>query len=126
MKKCVPFLIILFALFVPVRFAYAEGGSLSLTEMTADSEVNPIKTDLSDPGKIISALLPYVLTAAGLVLFGMLIMGGFDMMLAGTDAKKAEAGKERITAAIIGFVIIFAAYWIVQILEVMFGISILK
>ncbi len=88
--------------------------------------LDPLKGKYDNLGSIISSLLPYVLTAAGLVLFVMLIMGGFDLMFAGTDAKKAEAGKARITAAIIGFVIIFAAYWITQILEIVLGISILK
>jgi hypothetical protein len=82
--------------------------------------------DLKDPGSILSKLLPYLLTIAGLILFGMLITGGFAMMTAGNDAKAADAGKQRITTAIIGFVIIFTAFWLAQILEIMLGISILK
>lgn len=77
-------------------------------------------------GDLISRLLPYTLALAGLILFGMLIMGGFEIMTAATDAKKADAGKARITTAVIGFVIIFAAYWITQILEIMTGVSVLK
>lgn len=77
-------------------------------------------------GDYVSKLLPYALSFAGLILLAMLIMGGYEIMTAATDAKKADAGKARITTAVIGFVIIFAAYWITQILEIMTGISILK
>lgn len=90
------------------------------------SSVPGFKPILNSPTNVISELLPYALTLAGLILFGMLIMGGFEIMTAATDAKKADAGKARITTAVIGFVIIFAAYWITQILEIMTGVSILK
>ena len=90
-----------------------------------DPTIDPLKGKFADLGSITSSLLPYLLTFAGLILFAMLIMGGFTIMTATTDPKKAEAGKERITTAIIGFVIIFAAYWIAQILEIIFGVKIL-
>jgi hypothetical protein len=88
--------------------------------------VDPLQGKFDSVGSIISTLLPYLFSIAGLILFGMLIMGGFEMMTAGTDAKKADAGKTRITSAIIGFAIIFAAYWIAQILQIVLGVSILK
>ena len=91
------------------------------------ADINPIKSpDLTDLSSIINKLVPNLLVLSGLVLLGMLIMGGFSMMTAGTDAKKADTGKARITSAIIGFIIIFTSYWIIQILEIVFGISILK
>lgn len=74
----------------------------------------------------INSALPYLLTGAGLILFAMLISGGFTMMTAVTDPKKAEVGKARITAAIIGFIIVFGAYWITQILEIVLGVKILQ
>lgn len=80
---------------------------------------------LTSPGLILSALLPYLLTLAGLILFGMLIWGGFTMLTAATDPKKAEAGKQRITTAVVGFIIIFTAYWLMQIVEIIFGIKVL-
>jgi hypothetical protein len=88
-------------------------------------DIDPLKNKFTDVGSIISALLPYVLTIAGLILFGMLIAGGFSMLTAASDPKKAEGGKQKITTAIIGFIIIFTAYWLTQILEIVLGIKIL-
>lgn len=77
------------------------------------------------PKGIISHALPILFVLAGLILFVMLIWGGFEMLTGAANSKSQEAGKQRITAAIIGFLIIFASYWIAQIIQAIFGISIL-
>ena len=82
------------------------------------------KTDLN-LGDIISALLPYVFVLAGLILFGFLIFGGFELLTSAGNPDKVKSAQGKITNAIVGFIIIFLSYWIVQILGVIFGISIL-
>lgn len=77
-------------------------------------------------GGIISAFLPYILTIAGLILFGMLVFGGFTMLAGAADKESQEKGKKMITSALVGFFIIFLAYWIAQILQVIFKINILS
>lgn len=54
----------------------------------------------------------------------MIVWGGFEMMLSSVSGKK-DAGRKRITAAVIGFFLLFCSYWIVQILERVFGIRVL-
>lgn len=88
-------------------------------------DVISAKTEVASINGIINLLLPYVLSGAGLILFFMLLSGGFTMLTAVSDPKKAEAGKQRITTAIIGFIIVFAAYWITQFLEIVLGVNIL-
>lgn len=80
----------------------------------------------STPGGIISEALTFLFPAAGLILFVMIVWGGFEMLSGAASAKSKDAGRQRITAAVIGFVLLFSAYWIAQILEAIFGISILK
>lgn len=75
-------------------------------------------------GEVISALLPIIFSIAGLLLFGLLIWGGFELLTSAGDPKKVESAKSRLTSAIAGFVIIFIAYWLIQILEVVFGIKV--
>ena len=82
-------------------------------------------SNLSQPRGIISALLPYLLVISGLILLFMLISGGFQIMTAVSDPDKASAGKQRITAAIAGFILLLASYWIAQLLQIIFGINIL-
>ena len=48
-------------------------------------------------------------------------------MGAGEDnPEKAKKGKQAITAALIGFMIIFCSYWIIKIIEIITGVSILN
>ena len=102
-------------------------GSSAQNERASDilTTIDPVGGKYNSIGDIINSVLPILFSAAGLVLFGMLIMGGFTMLTAISDPKKAEAGKQTITTAIIGFVIIFCAYWLTQILEIILGVSIL-
>jgi len=81
--------------------------------------------DTINLGGIISALLPYVFALAGLVLFIFLIIGGFGLLISGGSPDKMKAAQGKITSAVIGFVIIFISYWLMRILEIVFGISIL-
>jgi hypothetical protein len=77
-------------------------------------------------GDIISQILPIIFTLAGLVLFIFLLIGGFGLLTSGGSPDKMKAAQGRITSAVIGFVIIFISYWLIRILEIVFGISILS
>jgi hypothetical protein len=82
--------------------------------------------DLSTPGGIVSRLLLFLFPLAGLVLFAMIVWGGFEILVKANESQKAlDAGRNRITAAIVGFLLLFSSYWIIQIAEVIFGIVIL-
>jgi hypothetical protein len=74
-------------------------------------------------GDILSKAMSYVFIFAGIGLLLMLIMSGFSYLTSAGDPKKLEQGKARLTNAILGFVIIFAAYWVVQIAGIIFGID---
>src|SRR5689334_23185500 len=72
-------------------------------------------------GGILNRAIPLILAFAGLGLLIMLIMAGYTFLTSAGDAKKMEQGKQQITNAIIGFLIVFVAYWVVQLVGVMFG-----
>ncbi len=96
-------------------------------------ELNPLKRygesglseNLVTPGAIVTRLLAFLLPMAGLVLFVMLIWGGFEVLAGSATKKTVDAGKQRIGAAVVGFILLFVAYWLFQILETIFGVAIL-
>lgn len=89
------------------------------------STPSEFKDELSTPGGIISRALTFIFPLAGLLLFALLVWGGFEMLAGSPTKKSMESGKNRVTAAIAGFFLLFAAYWIWQIVEVIFGVAIL-
>jgi len=74
-------------------------------------------------GNILSRALPVLFVIAGISLLLMIVMSGFTFLTSAGDPKKMESGKNQLTNAIVGFVIIFAAFWIVQIFGAMFGLE---
>lgn len=90
-----------------------------------DYEGTGFKFSDSKPGEIISGLLPYVYVIAGIILLVMLIMGGIGLMTAAGNPDKMKAGYGKITNALIGFLIIFVSYFVVQLVETILGVKIL-
>jgi hypothetical protein len=86
---------------------------------------SPYFRTFSTPGGIISRLLLFAFPIAGIVLFLMIVWGGFEMVTGATNAKSMDAGKQRITAAVVGFLLLFVSYWLMQLIELVFGLSIL-
>lgn len=77
-------------------------------------------------GSILAALLKYVLPLAGIGLLVVILSAGFTLLTSGGDTKAMDKGKAMLTNGILGFVIIFAAYWIVQLAGIVFGIEEIK
>lgn len=71
-------------------------------------------------GAVVNEALKYLFPLAGILLFINLILGGFQYLVSGGDQKAMSAAQGRITNSIIGFVILFVAYFIVQIFGFIF------
>jgi len=80
---------------------------------------------LSTPAGIINRALVFAFPLAGMILFVMLLYAGFQIVAGAANKKALDEGKQRATSALIGFLLLFSAFWIVQLLEVIFNISIL-
>jgi len=89
---------------------------------------NSIEKKYTTIGPLISSLLKNSLIIAGIILLGLILFGGFGMIAsAGSgDSKKAEQSKKTVTSALIGFLVVFCAYFIIQIIETITGLDILK
>jgi uncharacterized membrane protein len=74
-------------------------------------------------GKIVSESLGYVFAIAGFMLLIYLILGGFGYMTSAGDPKKAQEAKSKITSALIGFLIVFIAYWLTRLIGLVFGVT---
>ena len=68
---------------------------------------------------LVSNLLPKIVLVGGIVFFILVVIAGIGILAtAGSgDAQGMENRKTFLTYAIIGFIIMFGAYWIVQIIN---------
>lgn len=80
------------------------------------------------PGNLISIILKNAYIAAGIVFFILLLFGGLSIILGagGGDPKKTAQGAKAATAALIGLLLIFSSYWLLEIVRIVTGINILN
>ncbi len=83
-------------------------------------------TTFKTVGDLVNVLVKNFFVVTMIILFAILIFAGLQFMLNSGDEKKAEQSKSAITAVIIGILVLFGAYWIVQIIEFITGVSILN
>ena len=75
-------------------------------------------------GQLVGAGINFILVIAALIFFVMLVVGGVRWILSGGDKGQTEAARSQITAALIGLVIVFAAWAIASLIGSLFGVSI--
>jgi hypothetical protein len=74
-------------------------------------------------GGLVGKALPYIFGAAGIALLIYLVLGGLQMMTSSGDPKAMQGAQAKITNALIGFVIIIIAFFIVQLFGQLFGLQ---
>lgn len=72
---------------------------------------------------LISGGIRFLLVIAALVFFFMLVIGGIQWILSGGDKAKSEAARGRITSALVGLAIVFVAWAITSLINVLFGVD---
>ncbi len=80
----------------------------------------------SDLENMVKRVIMAVGALAGVGLFIALVVGGFTFLFSGGDAKKLEQARNGITYAIIGIVVVAAAYLIIQLLAQFTGVTSIK
>ncbi len=75
-------------------------------------------------GGILSGGISLVLVVAAILFFFMLVIGGIRWILSGGDKGQTEAARNQITAALVGLVIVFAAWAIATLIGNLFGVTI--
>lgn len=73
---------------------------------------------------IFNNVVTIILSLAGILLFIMLVSGGFKILTSGSDPKAAEAGKKTLTYAIGGLVLVVLSFLILRFLQEFTGVNI--
>ena len=77
-------------------------------------------------GGIVSGFIRLIVVIAAIVFFFILVWGGIQWIVSGGDKAQTEAARNRITSALVGLVIVFAAWAILQLINVFFGVNIFE
>lgn len=82
-------------------------------------------TNLTVPG-IVSGFIRLTLVIAAIVFFFILVIGGIKWIASGGDKAQTESARNQITAALVGLVIVFAAWAILALIRTFFGVDIFQ
>jgi hypothetical protein len=95
------------------------------TEFLGGSNAN--LKDPSGVGVYVTNIITGAISIAGIILLFFLILGGIGMISGAgkNDPKTVETGKKAATSALIGFIVVFSAYWIVKLIETITGLNLL-
>lgn len=81
----------------------------------SDTSVDPGRGFATDIGTLINAILSFVMVLAALLVFFYLIWGGIEWITSGGDKGQTEKARNKITAAVIGLIILAASYAILTL-----------
>ena len=92
-------------------------------DITEKWALRPDVTGIHSLGDLVSWLVPKALILAGMIFFFLIVIAGFSMLTAaGSQAPQAKAKWQTIlTQGFIGLIIVFAAFWIMQIINYVTG-----
>lgn len=90
--------------------------------------INHKLLSLSGVGDVVSLILGIAFVVAGIVLLVSFIIAGIGLISGAgqNNPEKLEKGKQAITSTVIGFVVVFTAYWIVKLIGQVTGLELLK
>jgi len=74
-------------------------------------------------GPLVGAAVAFILVAAALIALFFLIWGGVRWIMSAGDKAKVDSARQTITAAIIGLIIAFLAFFILSLALSFFGLS---
>jgi hypothetical protein len=73
---------------------------------------------------VFSQVVGYALGLAGIVLFVLLLIGGFKYITSNGDPKAVEGAKATLTHAVLGLVIVLASYLIMVFISKLTGVNV--
>lgn len=92
--------------------------ALATTASTAFAATNieVPQSFFTDIGDLINRALKFVMVLGALLVFAYLIWGGIEWITSGGDKGKTESARNKITAAVVGLIVLAASYAILVIL----------
>lgn len=93
------------------------GDYLKLSDSTKVSEV------YDTPAFLVNLIVRNLFVLAGIILLAIGLYAGFQYITGGR--KGMDNAKQMLTAATVGFLLMFSAYWIIQVIKIVTGAEIL-
>ena len=88
----------------------------------SDPNVNP-PARFDSIASILNLIMPLFMAGAGLVFFITLLIGALTIITAGGNSERFQTGRKKITFSIMGLIMVISSYFIVKLIEIIFGLD---
>ena len=83
----------------------------------------PLRGNFNTPASVVNVVMSKLLVPLiAVILLLVFISGGYDFMLSRGNPEKIKTAQAKLTAAIIGFVILVSAYFVTKLISQIFGL----
>ncbi|MCX6793856.1 MAG: hypothetical protein NTY06_02005 [Candidatus Gottesmanbacteria bacterium] len=99
-----------------------------IQQVYADATINipqPSNVKINNIGQLLSAVVGLLLILAALLAFFFLILRGIQWITSGGDKAGMEAARNKITHAIVGLIIVGAAWAVMILVQNFLGVTII-
>ncbi len=74
-------------------------------------------------GDLVGNIVQASIVVAGLLILFLTLFGGISMIVGSgqSDPQKVAKGRQTLTYALIGFIVVFTSFWVIRIIELMVG-----
>ncbi|MBI4004608.1 hypothetical protein HY358_00560 [Candidatus Roizmanbacteria bacterium] len=93
--------------------------SVNIGGQTIEGPLVKINTIADIINKTLTVIIPF----AVVLLLIVFIWGGYDFLLARGNQDKVKSAKAKLTAGIIGFILLISSYLMVKLISAIFGIG---
>jgi len=100
----------------------AEGNNLTVKQAYCSIQIAKPQGALSNISALLSGVVQLILVVAGLIAFVFLLLGGIKWITSGGDSANVEKARNQIMQAVIGLIVVFAAWGLMVLIERMTGI----
>jgi heme/copper-type cytochrome/quinol oxidase subunit 2 len=116
---------------IPQAYAGSGGGNTSPAQFVSVDLNEKLKLGNSTksvadvyqtPADLINTIVPLMFIAGGIIFFVLIVWGGIKFIQ--DDQKGPQEAKQIWTIAVTGLIVMFAAFWIVQIIQTLTGTDI--
>ena len=83
----------------------------------------PLGDDMNSVGDVVSKISTFLIPVAAVILVFILMWGGYDFISSQGAPEKLKAGKAKMTAGLVGFILLILSYTITNLLAKIFGFS---
>ena len=104
-----------------MQLVFNIGDELKLGEGTTGVQAKSITSLGTTLYPIFWVIIKNIYILTGIILFFMMVVGGVGMIANAGNAEKQKQSSQTITSAVFGYLIMFAAFWIVRLIEVITG-----